>query len=275
MWTLSAFGDEIAEDLSEQNRVLEAESIRYLDLRAAWGRNVLDLTDDDLATIRRELGARGMRVATIGSPIGKLPVTDPFAPHLARFRRALEVAQALEAPVIRIFSFYVPEGEDPARHRDEVLARLSALVDAARDSGVTLLHENEKGIYGDVPSRCLDLLATVDDPLLRAIWDPANFVQCGVRPHDEGYAALRPYLAAVHVKDAVRATGEVVPAGQGDGQLAETLRALRDSGFDGVFSLEPHLLHGGAFGGFSGPARFHEAAAALRGLLDELGVTYR
>ncbi|HUY99989.1 MAG TPA: sugar phosphate isomerase/epimerase [Thermomicrobiaceae bacterium] len=275
MWTLSAFGDEIAEDLSEQNRVLEAESIRYLDLRAAWGRNVLDLTDDDLATIRRELGARGMRVATIGSPIGKLPVTDPFAPHLARFRRALEVAQALEAPVIRIFSFYVPEGEDPARHRDEVLARLSALVDAARDSGVTLLHENEKGIYGDVPSRCLDLLATVDDPLLRAIWDPANFVQCGVRPHDEGYAALRPYLAAVHVKDAVRATGEVVPAGQGDGQLAETLRALRDSGFDGVFALEPHLLHGGAFGGFSGPARFHEAAAALRGLLDELGVTYR
>ena len=274
MWTLSAFADEIAEDLGEQLAVLEAESIRFLDLRAAWGRNVLDLTSDDLATIRRELNARGLRVATIGSPIGKIPVTDPFPPHLARFRHALDVARVLEAPAVRIFSFYIPEGDDPARYRDEVVRRLSALVDAARGAGLTLLHENEKGIYGDVPARCLDLLTYVDDPLLRAIWDPANFVQCGVRPHAEGYAALRPFIAAVHVKDAVRATGEVVPAGQGDGELGETLRALRDSGFDGFFALEPHLLRGGAFGGFSGPALFHEAAAAFRGLLQELSVPF-
>ncbi|HET8626194.1 MAG TPA: sugar phosphate isomerase/epimerase family protein [Thermomicrobiales bacterium] len=275
MWTLTGFADEISPDLDEQLDTLARESLRYLELRAVWGKNVLRLDDAELARVRQALDRQGVGVSSIGSPIGKIGVADDFAPHLEDFKRALHAAHVMGAPFVRIFSFYIPEGDDPARYRDEVLSRLGRLVEAADGAGVTLLHENERGIYGDTPARCRDLLAALDSPLLRAAWDPANFVLCGVRPYTEGYDLLRPYIAYVHVKDARRDEGRVVPAGQGDGEVRETLAALHDSGFDGFFSLEPHLKAAGQFSGFSGPALFGEAAQAFKALLRELDIPWR
>jgi sugar phosphate isomerase/epimerase len=274
MWTLSAFADEISPDLDQQLETLTGESIRYLEFRGVWSKNVLDLTDAEIATVKAALAARGVGVSSIGSPIGKIPIAGDFAPHLARFQRAIQVAHALEAPFIRIFSFFIPAGEDPARYRDEVLERMGRLVQAAEGAGVTLVHENEKEIYGDTPARCLDILTQIDSPILRAAWDPANFVQCGVRPHSEGYAALRPFIAYVHVKDALLEAGQVVPAGQGDGQLRETIAALRASGFDGFFSLEPHLASAGKFSGFSGPDLVQVAARAFKEVLREQAIEW-
>ena len=272
MWTISAFADEIADDLAAQLATLAATSIRWLDLRGVWGKNVLALSDAELGRLVETLAAHGVGVAAVASPLGKIPITVDFTPQLDACRRAITVARAVGTPCIRVFSFFMPPGDDPARHRDEVLRRLSAMVELATAAGVTLLHENEKEIYGDTPERCHDLLTTLAAPALRAVWDPANFVQVGVSPFSGGYALLRPYLAAVHIKDARRGTGEVVPPGAGDGDLRETLVALRDSGFAGTFSLEPHLTRSGPFSGKSGPARFTEAATAFRTLLTELGV---
>ncbi|CAA9559825.1 MAG: FIG00468870: hypothetical protein [uncultured Thermomicrobiales bacterium] len=274
MWQLSAFADEIDPDLDRQLDVLAGEAISRLDLRAAWHTNVLDLGDDELTRVATALTAGGVRVATVASPIGKIPIGDDFDAHLVRFRRALAVADRLDCRVIRVFSFFIPPGDDPARHREAVLDRLGRLTREAEAAGVTLLHENEKEIYGDTPTRCHDLLATLASPSLRAVWDPANFVQCGVRPFAEGYELLRPFVAAVHVKDARLGSGEVVPAGEGDGGWRETIAALRASGFDGVFSLEPHLTAGGIFSGFTGPALFGTAAAAFKGLLREQGIAW-
>ena len=274
MWTLSAFADEISPDLDEQLETLAAESIRHLAFRGVWKKNVLDLSDTEIETVRAALARAGIAVSSIGSPIGKIPIGDDFAPHLARFQRAIQVAHALEAPFIRIFSFFMPAGQDPARYRGEVLDRMEQLVRAGEGSGVALVHENEKEIYGDTPARCLDILTQIDSPTLRAAWDPANFVQCGVRPHSEGYAALRPYIAYVHVKDALLGSGQVVPAGHGDGELRETLAALRASGFDGFFSLEPHLASAGKFSGFSGPDLFRTAAGAFKDLLREQAIEW-
>lgn len=274
MWTLTGFADEISPDLTEQLATLEAESIRHIEIRGVWGKNVLKLDDDEIGRVKVALARAGVRVSSIGSPIGKIAIADDFAPHLDDFRRALAVARTLEAPYIRIFSFFLPHGEDPAHYRDEVLDRLGAIVREAEGAGVTLVHENEKEIYGDIPARCHDLLTQIDSPILRAAWDPANFVQCGVRPYAEGYALLRPFIAYVHIKDAVRATGKVVPPGEGDGQLRETLAALRDSGFDGFFSLEPHLSAAGTFSGFSGPDLFRTATRAFKGLLAEQGIDW-
>jgi sugar phosphate isomerase/epimerase len=269
MWTLTAFADEISPDLGVQLSTLADESIRYLEFRGVWNKNVLDLSDSEIQTIKATLDQHGIKVSSIGSPIGKIPIAGDFAPHLDRFQRAMQVARVLEAPYIRIFSFFIPTGEDPARYRDAVLERMRRLARAAEGSGVTLLHENEKEIYGDIPARCLDILTQVKSPILRAAWDPANFVQCGVRPHAEGYAALRPFIAYVHVKDARLGSGQVVPAGQGDGELRETIMALRASGFDGFFSLEPHLAAAGTFSGFSGPDLFRVAVRAFKDLLRE------
>jgi sugar phosphate isomerase/epimerase len=268
MWTLTGFADEISSELDEQLDTLADESIRFVELRSVWNKNVLDLTDDEIEKVGAAMADRGVGVSSIGSPIGKVPITEDFAPHLERFRRALHVAKSLEAPYVRVFSFFMPEGEDPAVYRDEVLERMGTVAKEAEDARLVLLHENEKDIYGDIPSRCLDILAQVDSPALRAAWDAANFVQCGVdRPYEEGYEALRPYLEYVHVKDALAGSGTVVPAGEGDGEIHETISALHASGFEGFFSLEPHLASSGTYSGFSGPALFSRAAGAFKKLL--------
>jgi sugar phosphate isomerase/epimerase len=275
MWTLTGFADEISPELDQQLDTLAAEGMKFLELRGAWGSNVLKLSDTEVARVKGDLAARGIGVSSIGSPIGKIGITDDFAPHLEAFRRALHVAHELDAPFIRIFSFFIPQGDDPVQHRGAVLDRMGQLVQVAEGSGLTLVHENEKEIYGDIPSRCLDILASIDSPILRAAWDPANFVQCGVRPHQEGYAQLRPYIAYVHIKDALLGSGQVVPAGQGDGELRTTIVALRDSGFDGFFSLEPHLASAGKFSGFSGPDLFRTAVQAFKGLLRDEQIAWQ
>jgi sugar phosphate isomerase/epimerase len=274
MWTLSGFIDEISDDFSEQCKVAAGLGLRYVEVRSAWGTNILDLDDAQLTTVRETLAEHGLKVSSIGSPIGKISIGDDFPPHLKRMRRAVEVAELLEAPYIRLFSFFIPEGIDPDSRRDEVLSRMSALAEAAADSDVILVHENEKEIYGDIPRRCLDIVTSVDSPKLQLAWDPANFVQVGVRPFTEGYSMLRPYVGYIQIKDALLADGTVVVAGAGDGEVVETIRALRADGFDGFFSLEPHLGEYTAFGALSGSELFTKAWKAFTDILNSEGIAY-
>ena len=274
MWTLSGFADEISPDLTEQCEVASGLGLKYIEVRSAWDVNILDLSPDQLATMKKTLRNYGLQVSSIGSPIGKIFIDEDFGPHLERMRHAAEVARELDAPYIRIFSFFIRPGEDPAGHRAEVIDRMRALVRVAEEADLILLHENEKEIYGDVPARCLDLIRSVGSPYLKLAWDPANFVQVGVRPYADGYAKLRPHLEYVQIKDALAADGTVVPAGRGDGEVAETIRALRHDGFDGFFSLEPHLALGHATGGYSGPDLFRTAWRAFTDLLKTEEIEY-
>lgn len=275
MWTLSGFADEISPDLDEQCRVLTDLGIRHIEFRSAWDTNVLDLDDDRLEMVRATLERAGIGTSSVGSPIGKIGVLDDFDAHLVRMRRALHVARVLQAPYIRLFSFFIPKGDGPAAHRDEVLRRMAALAAEAEGHDVVLLHENEKEIYGDTPQRCLDIVESVGSPALRLAWDPANFVQVGVTPFTDGYEALRPHLEYLQVKDALLADGTVVPAGAGDGEVEATVRALRADGYDGFCSMEPHLATAGALGGFSGEHHFRRATTAFTRILDAVGVEYR
>jgi sugar phosphate isomerase/epimerase len=274
VWTLSGFIDEISNDFKEQCEVAAGLGLQYVEVRSAWGTNILDLDAGQLDTLRETLDGNGLKVSSIGSPIGKISIDDEFAPHLERMRHAVEVAKTLEAPYIRIFSFFIPEGTDPDSRRDEVLNRMSALADAAADSDVILVHENEKEIYGDIPRRCLDIVTSVAAPHLQLAWDAANFVQVGVRPFTEGYAMLRPHVSYIQIKDALLADGTVVVAGAGDGEVPDTVRALRADGFDGFFSLEPHLGEFTAFGALSGPELFTESWKAFTGILKSEGIQY-
>jgi sugar phosphate isomerase/epimerase len=274
VWTLSGFIDEISDDFSLQCTIAAELGLRYVEVRSAWGTNILDLDDGQLSRVRETLSVYGLKVSSIGSPIGKISIDDEFPPHLERMRHAVEVAKTLEAPYIRIFSFFIPEGTDPDSRRDEVLSRMEDLADVAANSDVILVHENEKDIYGDIPRRCLDLVTSVSSPKLRLAWDPANFVQVGVRPFTEGYEMLRPHISYIQIKDALLANGTVVVAGAGDGEVRETVRALQADGFDGFFSLEPHLGEYTAFGALSGPELFIRAWRAFTEILTSEGVQY-
>lgn len=272
MIRLTGFADEIGPDLELQVATLAAEAIGHLELRGVWDTNVLDLSDKQRREIKRRLGDAGIGVSAIGSPIGKVRIDQPWPEHVERFKVALDAAEYFGAPYVRLFSYYPPEGGRIADHRDEVIRRLTEQVEMARGRPVRLLHENERDIYGERTEACLDIATHV--PGMGLIFDPANFVQAGVKPA-EAWAALHRYVEYFHIKDALAEGGKVVPAGEGDGDIPAVLRdAILERDYDGFLSLEPHLAVAGQFAGFSGPDLFRKAAQALKRILGDLGVAY-
>src|SRR5579859_4985933 len=278
MIRLSAFADEISPDLDEQLVTLQREGIRHLDLRSMWNINVLDLSDGQIGQIKYALDTRGMSVAAIGSPLGKAAIDSPFDATMQKLERAIEVAQAFGTSFIRIFSFYPPAhphivSTRAGTNRDEVMRRLRMMIERARSAHVTLLHENEKDIYGDTIDHCVDLMRNCANEHFKAVFDPANFIQCAQVPYPDAYEALHPWLDYMHVKDALP-DGSVVAAGEGAARWPDLLQRLRTDGYDGFFSLEPHLAAAGQFQGFSGPDLFVKALQALQGMLRKMEWEY-
>lgn len=270
-FTISAFGDEIADDLATQLQVLRALAIGYLELRGAWGKNVLRFTDEEAHTVRTLCDQQGIGVSAIGSPIGKSPLADPVEQEIANLERIMAIGQIVGTQRVRIFSFYPPESSSNAhydQHLPAVIDRLQRLADVAGKAGVELLLENEKGIVGDTLARCHALLQAVDHPALTFAWDPANFIQVGeVQVTEAGWPLVGKRIGYVHIKDALLATGEVRPAGEGDGQIGLLLTHLRARGYQGFLALEPHLTVAGHSSGFSGPEGMARAVTALRHLM--------
>ncbi|WP_300565759.1 sugar phosphate isomerase/epimerase [uncultured Acetatifactor sp.] len=258
---ISGFADEIAEDVDTQFRVLNKLDIRYFEPRGIDGKNIAELSDGEVAALKEKMERCGIKASSIGSPIGKIRLDEDFQAHFEKFQRVVDIAERLEAGYIRMFSFYPPERPDSAAgegdgaahewtagEREEVICRLRRMTAYAGERDVVLLHENEKGIYGDTAERCADLMRELGCRHFQAVFDPANFVQCG-QDTKEAYEALRNFIAYVHVKDAREEDGNVVPAGAGDGNVGHILKGLLDSGYEGYLSLEPHL---GSFSGLAG-----------------------
>lgn len=273
MIQLSAFADEISDSPEEQVEVLAANGVRHIEFRAIHGTNVLDLSDEQCRDFKRLLDERGFGLSAIGSPIGKIKITDAFEPHLQRFRRAIELAKRFGTPNIRIFSYYMPEERSPDEFRGEVIERMREKVRLAEKAGIVLLHENEKGIYGDTGRRCLDLMESIDSPSFRNIWDPANYLHAGEEPY-RCWRMLKAYTSHLHIKDYDPVAKRHTPAGQGAGRIPEVLAEAVESGYSGFAVLEPHLAKAESMRGFTGPAFFGEAASALKGILDRIGVKY-
>lgn len=237
---LSGFSDEIAPELDLQLAALQEWGVTHLELRAADSVNVSDFTPEKVREVKAKLEAAGISVSSIGSPLGKIGIQEDFAPHLDKLKRTLEIQKELGAPYVRMFSFYIPQDQNPADFREEVLDRLGRMVEEAKAWDSVLLHENEKDIYGDNASRCKELMDAFYGPHFQAVFDFANFVQVGQETLP-AYELLKPYVTYVHVKDAQWGTGTVVPAGQGDGHVGEILADLIGGGWKGFLSLEPHL----------------------------------
>ena len=274
-FTLSAFGDEIAPDLDEQLTTLDELDVGYLDLRGAWGTNVLRMTDEDLDRVMEVCEAHGTKIACLGSPIGKSPIEDPIDIELDNLRRIIEIGERVGCRRVRFFSFYPPDtstNEHYDQYVDLSVARISKLVALAEDAGFTLLLENEKGIVTDTLARYEAVIKAIDSPNLRALWDSANFIQVGEeRVVERGWPMLSEFIGYVHIKDAVLSDGHVVAAGEGDGQLPMLLRLLKEDGYQGFLALEPHLKIAGHSTGFSGAEGMTYAVNALREVMAEVG----
>ncbi|MCR5109255.1 MAG: sugar phosphate isomerase/epimerase [Lachnospiraceae bacterium] len=225
---LAAFADEACPSLEGQIKALKNNGISMLEIRNTDGKNIADINKEEAKEIRKRLEDEGLSVWSLGSPYGKINITDDFEEHLDKFKRSIDVCFELNARHIRLFSFY------EAKNRfDEVAERLGRFIEAAKGSGIVLCHENEKEIYGDIASDCLKIHETF--PELKAIFDPANFIQSG-QDTKEAWELLSPYVEYMHIKDAL-SDGSVVPAGKGEGQLEYLLSNYKGD----VLTIEPHL----------------------------------
>lgn len=236
---LSAFADEYSPILDEQLDVLSREGFSYLEPRAVDGKNISDLNDSEVRTMKQKLDASGIAVDSVGSPLGKIKLSDDFATHLEKTRRTCEIACALGAKRVRVFSFFL-DGKSVFEARGQVVDQLGQMLDVADGYGLTLCHENEANIFGESPENCLELLRTFEGRL-RCVFDMGNFVFCNYYPYPKAYHMLKPHIEYFHIKDSFP-NRAVVPPGCGEAQISTVLSDFaKDAKKDLVLTLEPHL----------------------------------
>lgn len=233
---LSAFADESSDLFAGQVDALKRNGLDYLEIRNVDGKNITTYTCQQARELARILEDNGLRLWSMGSPIGKIDIHGDFDAHMDLYRHTLDLTREFGAENIRLFSFFMPKDHDPEEYASLVIDRMGAFVELAREYGIHPCHENEKGIYGDIAPRCLKLHKAV--PGLEAVFDPANFVQCG-QDTLEAWTLLSPYIHYMHIKDALP-DGSVVPPGRGSGNVPTLIAKYAAQGGK-VLSLEPHL----------------------------------
>lgn len=241
---ISGFADEIHPDLDVQLKVVKELGMNHICFRAADGKGVADYTLEEVReSIKPRLDAAGVKVSSLGSPIGKIDIDDEdaYARQLKQLDTLCQICNLLDCKYIRMFSFWMVD-KNPDEWKDEVLKKLKGFADIAAKYDVILLHENEKDIYGDIGSRCKIILDELASPHFKAAFDFANFVQCG-EDTAQCWEMLKEHVVYIHIKDAIAGNKENVVCGTGDGKIPELLKkAIREDGYEGFLTLEPHLV---------------------------------
>ena len=269
---LSAFADEYADDLKAECEALNDFGIEYIELRGVNGKNVSVLTEGEVKEAKKILDDYGIKVSSIGSPLGKIDIKGDLNGHFETAKRVYETANILGAKNVRMFSFY--SKETPFNKcKSEVYAGLEKFVDLSDDTGLTLCHENEALIYGESPEKCLEI-AEYFGGRIKCVFDMGNFVLDGYEPM-AAYKILFDYIEYFHIKDAFY-TGAIVPAGKGEAKIKEILDDYKENGRKDTFiTLEPHLqtfsgLNALVGKSFDNPYKYDNQKAAFTDAVEKL-----
>ena len=270
---ISAFADEYSDSFEEQLQGLNKLGITHIEIRHVNKKNISVLTKEEVLEVKELLDKYGIKVSAIGSPLGKIKLDGDIDGHIETAKRVYEYANILGAKLVRMFSFYAPAGKNILDMKDEAFAAVGRLLEAAREYGVILCHENEAKIYGDIPERCRELLDFFPD--LACVYDMGNYVLEGVDPYPESYRLLKDRIAYFHIKDALSA-GAIVPPGCGEAKIGEILAEHKEYA-DGDFfvSLEPHLelfsgLNALVGRAFENPYKYPDAKTAFADAAEKL-----
>ena len=237
---LSAFIDEYSDNLIEQLEFLKEQNIEFTEIRHINGKNISSMTLDEVKEYKNKMDNYGVKISSIGSPIGKIRLDEDFDAHLEMCKSIFEKANILNTNLVRIFSFYPPENKNIQDFKEEVIGKLKKIIDLSKEYNLTLCHENEAKIYGESPDNCLEIIESFDNDL-KCVFDMGNFVLDGFKPFPDAYDKLKKHIKYFHIKDALY-EGAIVPAGKGEASIEQILREyLKDAKEDTYVSLEPHL----------------------------------
>lgn len=272
MIRLSAFSDEAGSSIQEQIAAMKRNGISLTELRSIDGKNVSTFTIEEAEAYQKEFEANGISVWSIGSPLGKTDIDTDFEEYAKLVEHVCKLANIFKTDKIRMFSFF-----SAYQKEEKVFDNLRKMVEIGKKYGVQMYHENEKDIYGDISERVLKIMQNVDG--LKYIYDPANYLQCD-EPAEKTLALFHKTTDYFHIKDVQTATGALVPAGEGDGNVKKLLDMISD---DKVLTLEPHLALFDAYKTIDNTEMKHQyvyaspneafdaAVNALKKLLNEVG----
>ena len=255
---IGAITDEFSLDIDVALDAMSKLGMTIVELRLIGKRNIIDFSDDEVRRIREQVEARGMRVLSIASPVLKcvLPDAPPLderfqqdvfgsaytiadQPRLAQ--RAMEIAELTGAKFIRVFWYWRTIA--PEQCHDSIVTALRDLADKAGARGLIIGLENEHACNVATGAEAGRILASLDHPALKSIWDPANAFMLGERPFPDGYSKLpAARVAHVHAKDCV-IKGQTTtwgPLGEMDVDWRGQIAALKRDGYAGAISLETH-----------------------------------
>lgn len=234
---LSAFADEYDSTLEGQLKMLSETGIGYLEPRFIDGKNISDFNEEEAKELKKRLDDTGIKVTSIGSPLGKIGIYDDFEQHLELTKRVVQTANILDTDKIRVFSFYHhSEDGNVEKYFDTTVEKLSRMIEVADGSGVTLCHENEARVYGETPECCRQLMDAL--PKLGCVFDMGNFALRGYDPL-HAYRLLKDRIKYFHIKDAL-SIGAIVPPGCGEAKIADILGDFTKDR-EVIITLEPHL----------------------------------
>jgi sugar phosphate isomerase/epimerase len=255
---IAAITDEFSLDLDTALDAMAKIGMTGAELRLIGDRNMIDLSDTEVTDVRRRVERRGMHVLSIASPVLKcvLPDAPPIDERLEQdvfgsaytiddqprlSKRAFEIAELTGAKIIRVFSYWRTTA--PEQCLDRIVVALKDLADRAAERGLIIAVENEQACNVATGAETGRLLAALDHPALKALWDPANASILGEIPFPDGYSKLPPArIVHVHAKDCVVSGYTPTWGALGEmgidwrGQLA----ALKRDGYRGAISLETH-----------------------------------
>lgn len=274
MIKLCAFSDEAGGGLETQIAALRRNNILFTELRSVDGKNVSEFTVEEAKEICNRLNGEGIAVWSVGSPLGKCEIAIAETQWKEQVKHICSLANALNTDKVRAFSFFHAYGQ-----KEKVFDFLNLAAEIAKTYGVTLYHENEKEIYGDTAERVAELMEHLIG--WKFIYDPANYLQVG-ETAENTLKRFVPQSDYFHIKDVIAGTGELVPAGEGDGDIP-TLLSMIDK--DTILTVEPHLAVFDSYAQIDGSEMLHKyrfesntaafdtAVKALKNLLRNNGWT--
>lgn len=239
-WILSAFSDEVDAAIDTQIEALKAHQISFIDLRAVDEFNISNVPTDHARQVADKLRDAGITVNMFGSPLGKIDIAEPFEPELEKLEHLARMAEIFDCRRPRIFSYHNRQGASDEEFRTRAMDRVGQLKESAAKLGLSLFHENERGIFGELAANTKALAeAFHDGKNFCVIYDFDNYNRAGENCW-EAYQTMKPFIDAVHLKES-NSDGNFVPMGQGSGQSEAILRDLYAADRQVSLTLEPHL----------------------------------
>ncbi len=243
MFKPSFITDEVSQDLHEVREFAKSFNLDAIEIRTILDKGFPEILGEK-NVLEKFLKDNGLKVCAIASPTFKCDIdsTEEYENHLNIFRSAVELANHVDAKLVRAFTFWKKGRYEGFKKK--IIERFGKIVDMAEEHGVTIIVENEPSTFIGNGRILADFINSLGARCVKALWDPGNELMDdeGEEPYPTGFNYVRKLVAHVHVKDGVKQGSEVrfLRVGDGQAKIEENLRALKEMMYEGYVSLETH-----------------------------------